>query len=193
MSGVLRSYVQMNDTCPVGAPFALWLWWVRADAHFRPALAVILVPPPLIFHLQHCSRVWSTSSLHHTFSILSPPSLWARRAAWQAYSSAPSAARRPPRHSQINFLLRDAGSGGPQIPHPHLTHPQGPVEFFADFSATPKMSICIVESEGQGKRLQPCRFLCLRASWLWQCLQPRLQRGSSHHWGRLGNTHITQR
>lgn len=176
--------MQLNDTCPVDTTSALCFWeggGVKADSHFHPAFAHVsefffpyFAPSTL---LRSAERFLSAPHFLHSLSSLSVSQ--ASSLAGVQLSTERSAAA--PHHSQINFLLGDASSGGPQIPHPHLTYPRGPAEFFADFLAAPKMSICIVESEGQGKRLQPCRFLCLRASWLWQCLQLRLQRGSSHH------------
>lgn len=83
------------------------------------------------------------------------------RAAWQAYSSELGAAQQPPCLLQINFLLKNGCFVRPLISHLSHTHQQGRSDFFSDFLVHPQMLICIVESDGQGKRLQPCRFLCL--------------------------------
>lgn len=98
----------------------------------------------------------SLSSHPHSLSLcLTAEQLGRLTAQRSAQRSSPLAS------PQINFLLANRSSPRPLLSHLSHTHPHGRAHFFSDFSAAPEMLICIVESDGQGKRLQPCRFLCL--------------------------------
>lgn len=67
--------------------------------------------------------------------------------------------------SLINFFQPDASLHDPQISHRSPPVPRQPPDFFSDFLAAPKMTIFIVESDAEGKRVTaPLAFLCLLSS-----------------------------
>lgn len=77
-----------------------------------------------------------------------------------AQSSSTARQPRPPT-TNFYFLFPNRGLDKPLLLHLSCTQPQGPPDFFVDFLVAQEMLICIVESDGQGKRLQLFRFLCL--------------------------------
>lgn len=140
---------------------------VKADSSFLLLLLSPIFPffSPPYFATFDIARERGASSPHHAFSALPPPpppSPSAGPAAWQAHSrqALRGAPHLPPRRRRrrpppVHKLIFYSGTPAPADPGFRARAPRarnGAAEFFADFLAAPKTSICIAESEGQGKK-----------------------------------------